>query len=593
MPEIFISYSREDQEHVFPVVNKLREQGLDIWIDQEGIHGAKLWSQEIVNAIENSKVFILFASTKAFVSKNVTKELALASESDKHILPVFIEDAEIPAAMKYQLAVIQHLIHKKGDDKQTIDNILRTVSSLKIDSVEKNLNTSSNTNTSLQTSDSSRIPFAIAAFTAIILAVVLTFFFSQGLKSDANKSPLIVKAYKSTTDLCIVTVHDSEVVENVFEGNRELRDGLDEKLSRFKDYKVEKGKAVSPDATTQEILSVAKKLNAEYVLQVSTNNEKERINAKLLNVNEGRNFWSKTLRQSDIVGNGDFIDEATGLIAAHIAGHDGAIHRDILAKALVKNEEDLTPIELLQLGKNVWEEQTEDVTVKGTKYLERCIELNPDISTAYAILSEVYLEDVRADYNLIPNAIKKAKEAVSRSIELSPSNAIALIEQIWISWYEKDFTACKLQAEAAIKANPYEPLVLASAGSFYLTTGLDLDLGKKYSDLALAYNETPQGWYYVGHVNYYIENNNYEKALEYALKSGTDNNDGHMSRSMTLYWINNQKDTAVKYYKELITKYPEYTMDTLRRNHEVWNYSKATQKLIQNAFFEVQNAANN
>ena len=593
MPEIFISYSREDQEHVFPVVNKLREQGLDIWIDQEGIHGAKLWSQEIVNAIENSKVFILFASTKAFVSKNVTKELALASESDKHILPVFIEDAEIPAAMKYQLAGIQHLIHKKGDDNQTIDNILRTVSSLKIDSVEKKLNTSSNTNTSLQTSASSKIPFAIAAITAIILAVVLTFFFSQGLKSDANKSPLIVKAYKSTTDLCIVTVHDSEVAENVFEGNRELRDGLDEKLSRFKDYKVEKGKAVSPDATTQEILSVAKKLNAEYVLQVSTNNEKERINAKLLNVNEGRNFWSKTLRQSDIVGNGDFIDEATGLIAAHIAGHDGAIHRDILAKALVKNEEDLTPIELLQLGKNVWEEQTEDVTVKGTKYLERCIELNPDIPTAYAILSEVYLEDVRADYNLIPNAIKKAKEAVSRSIELSPSNAIALIEQIWISWYEKDFTACKLQAEAAIKANPYEPLVLVSAGNFYLTTGLDLDLGKKLNDLALAYNETPQGWYYVGYVNYYIENNNSEKALEYALKSGTDNNDHHMARSIALYWVNNQKDTAIKYYKELVTKYPEYTMDTLRRIHEVWNYSKASQKLIQNAFFEVQNAANN
>ena len=591
MPEIFISYSREDQEHVFPVVNKLREQGLDIWIDQEGIHGAKLWSQEIVNAIENSKVFILFASTKAFVSKNVTKELALASESDKHILPVFIEDAEIPAAMKYQLAGIQHLIHKKGDDNQTIDNILRTVSSLKIDSVEKNLNTSSNTNTSLQTSASSKIPFAIAAITAIILAVVLTFFFSQGLKSDANKSPLIVKAYKSTTDLCIVTVHDSEVAENVFEGNRELRDGLDEKLSRFKDYKVEKGKAVSPDATTQEILSVAKKLNAEYVLQVSTNNEKERINAKLLNVNEGRNFWSKTLRQSDIVGNGDFIDEATGLIAAHIAGHDGAIHRNILAKALVKNEEDLTPIELLQLGKNVWEEQTEDVTVKGTKYLERCIELNPDISTAHAILSEVYLEDIRADYNLIPNAMEKAKESISRAIELNPSNAIALIEQIWISWFEKDFTACKLQAEAAIKANPYEPLVLVSVGSFYLSTGLDLKAGKKYNDLALAYNETPQGWYYYGYVNYHIEKNEFDKALEYSLKAGVVN-DQQMARASSLYWVNGQKDTALKYYKELINKYPDFTLDELIKRQETWNLSKVSQKLIQNAFFEVQNVAN-
>ncbi len=43
-PEIFASYSREDQAQVFPIVDKLRERGLNIWIDQEGIHGAKLWS---------------------------------------------------------------------------------------------------------------------------------------------------------------------------------------------------------------------------------------------------------------------------------------------------------------------------------------------------------------------------------------------------------------------------------------------------------------------------------------------------------------------------------------------------------------------
>jgi hypothetical protein len=123
-PEIFASYSREDQAEVFLIVDKLRERGINIWIDQEGIHGVKLWSQEIVNAIESSKVFILFASAKAFLSKNVNKELALASESDKHILPIFIEDAEIPAAMKYQLAGIQHLVHEQGQTEQTADNIL-------------------------------------------------------------------------------------------------------------------------------------------------------------------------------------------------------------------------------------------------------------------------------------------------------------------------------------------------------------------------------------------------------------------------------------------------------------------------------------
>ena len=135
-PEIFVSYSREDQAQVFPIVEKLRERGLNIWIDQEGIHGAKLWSQEIVNAIESSKVFILFASTKAFVSKNVTKELALASESDKHILPVFIEHADIPAAMKYQLAGIQHLVHDHGQTNETVGNILSTLGNLDIHSSE-------------------------------------------------------------------------------------------------------------------------------------------------------------------------------------------------------------------------------------------------------------------------------------------------------------------------------------------------------------------------------------------------------------------------------------------------------------------------
>ena len=90
----------------------------------------------------------------------------------------------------------------------------------------------------------------------------------------------------------------------------------------------------------------------------------------------------------------------------------------------------------------------------------------------------------------------KAKASIERAVELNPSNAISLIEQIWISWYEKDYTNCKLQIEEAIKANPYEPLVLVSAGSFYARTGEDLEKGKKYLDQSLRFNETPQVWYF-------------------------------------------------------------------------------------------------
>ena len=131
MADIFISYSRKDQSQLIPVVEQLRKRGFEIWIDTEGIQGAKLWSQEIVTAIESSKVLILFASSKAFLSKNVTKEVALASESEKHILPVFLDNAQIPAAMKYQLAGIQHLVHEKGQNSQTVDNNLHTLQDIR------------------------------------------------------------------------------------------------------------------------------------------------------------------------------------------------------------------------------------------------------------------------------------------------------------------------------------------------------------------------------------------------------------------------------------------------------------------------------
>ena len=179
-PEIFVSYSRADQAQVFPIVEKLRERGLNIWIDQEGIHGAKLWSQEIVNAIESSKIFILFASAKAFESKNVTKELALASESDKHILPVFLEDAEIPTAMKYQLAGIQHLVHEKNKLDPTIGNIIQTLGNLEIQSF-KTLKNSPRTIKPIGVRHTSKTPLILASL--VIAIIVITFLLFRGSRT--------------------------------------------------------------------------------------------------------------------------------------------------------------------------------------------------------------------------------------------------------------------------------------------------------------------------------------------------------------------------------------------------------------------------
>ena len=95
--EVFISYASQNRDRILDLVERLRGAGVSVWIDQMGIEGAAMWSQQIVAAIRDCKVLILAISSNSTKSKNVVRELALASEEEKTILPVFIEPTDIPA----------------------------------------------------------------------------------------------------------------------------------------------------------------------------------------------------------------------------------------------------------------------------------------------------------------------------------------------------------------------------------------------------------------------------------------------------------------------------------------------------------------
>jgi TIR domain len=106
---VFVAYARADAQSILPIIQSLRSEGLEIWIDEEGIEGATFWRKEIVDAISECSVVLFFASKRSCASDNVSKELALANEERKPILPVFIEEVEPSAELRYQIAGIQHV----------------------------------------------------------------------------------------------------------------------------------------------------------------------------------------------------------------------------------------------------------------------------------------------------------------------------------------------------------------------------------------------------------------------------------------------------------------------------------------------------
>ena len=122
--EVFVSYSSLDRDRVMPVVESLRGNGISVWVDEGNIHAADLWSEQIVQAIADCGVMVVMLSQNSTDSHNVVKEVMLASEQKKALLPVYLEPADVPAKLQYQLAGIQHLELYGENEEQVLEDLV-------------------------------------------------------------------------------------------------------------------------------------------------------------------------------------------------------------------------------------------------------------------------------------------------------------------------------------------------------------------------------------------------------------------------------------------------------------------------------------
>jgi hypothetical protein len=124
MADIFISYSSKDRGKAEQLTELLASAGLSVWIDKHGIEAATSWSSEIVDAIDATKVLIVLLSSNSVTSVNVVKEVSLAAEQKKKILPLDLEPVELPRDLRYHLAGIQR------SPMTNIDAIIRALARL-------------------------------------------------------------------------------------------------------------------------------------------------------------------------------------------------------------------------------------------------------------------------------------------------------------------------------------------------------------------------------------------------------------------------------------------------------------------------------
>jgi hypothetical protein len=122
---LFISYSRQDWDvFVSPMVNRLRDRGFSVWIDQNLLVGGVDWMDVIGKALNKCKLLILVMTPEAIESRFVKMEYRYFFNHGKPIVPLLYRSVEhIPP----ELSLIQHIDFTIPDTTAQFSQLIRAI----------------------------------------------------------------------------------------------------------------------------------------------------------------------------------------------------------------------------------------------------------------------------------------------------------------------------------------------------------------------------------------------------------------------------------------------------------------------------------
>ena len=104
LPFIFISYAREDDGYAYSIYNRLKDEGLNTWMDKKDLLPGQDWDLQIRTVMQRSDFIILCLSQKSVTKRGyVQKEMKMAMDIFRELpsgsvflIPVIINHCEIP-----------------------------------------------------------------------------------------------------------------------------------------------------------------------------------------------------------------------------------------------------------------------------------------------------------------------------------------------------------------------------------------------------------------------------------------------------------------------------------------------------------------
>jgi formylglycine-generating enzyme required for sulfatase activity len=131
--DVFISYSRKDYKAVLPFVERLKANGVSLWMDTTGVESGDAFKQTIVSAILESAVVLFFSSKDSNASKWTAKEIGVAVSEEKKIIPIKLDNSKYNPTLLFDLVNLDYIEAFSLNTDFVVNKILSSINKKPID----------------------------------------------------------------------------------------------------------------------------------------------------------------------------------------------------------------------------------------------------------------------------------------------------------------------------------------------------------------------------------------------------------------------------------------------------------------------------
>lgn len=125
--DVFVSHASEDHDLAEDACSALENRGLDVWIAPRDVPPGAEWDEAIIEGVKSCACMVFLASEAAIKSKHTKREIGLADEFGKPIIPVTLDVSDPSEHLRYYLSSIQWVDADPSLTESDFDNIAQAI----------------------------------------------------------------------------------------------------------------------------------------------------------------------------------------------------------------------------------------------------------------------------------------------------------------------------------------------------------------------------------------------------------------------------------------------------------------------------------